>query len=117
MYKSIPNLILKSKNIFENKIANQIDLFELNENENNNDDNILTQAKDWEFEERLSKEFEAIGFFISHHPINQYKEIFNDYKIIDYKSFLSDDSSKQCNIAATLLKIQERKMKNDHFSE
>ena len=109
LYKSIPNLILKSKNIFENKIANQIDLFELNENEDKNDDNILTQIKDWEFEERLSKEFEAIGFFISNHPINQYKEIFNDYKIIDYKSFLSDDSSKQCNIAATLLKIQERK--------
>ena len=109
LYKSIPNLILKSKNIFENKIANQIDLFELNENENKNDDNILTQIKDWEFEERLSKEFEAMGFFISNHPINQYKEIFNDYKIIDYKSFLSDDSSKQCNIAATLLKIQEKK--------
>ena len=109
LYKSIPNLILKSKNIFENKIANQIDLFELNENENKNDDNILSQIKDWEFEERLSKEFEAMGFFISNHPINQYKEIFNDYKIIDYKSFLSDDSSKQCNIAATLLKIQERK--------
>ena len=107
LHKSIPNLILKSKNIFENKIANQIDLFELNEN--NNDDNILTQTKDWEFEEKLSKEFEAIGFFISNHPINQYKEIFNDYKIIDYKNFLSDDSSKQCNIAATLLKIQERK--------
>ena len=109
LYKSIPNLILKSKNIFENKIANQIDLFELNENENKNDDNILTQIKDWEFEERLSKEFEAMGFFISNHPINQYKEIFNDYKIINYKSFLSDDSSKQCNIAATLMKIQERK--------
>ena len=109
LFISIPNLILKSKNIFENKIANQIDLFELNENENKNDDNILTQIKDWEFEERLSKEFEAMGFFISNHPINQYKEIFNDYKIIDYKSFLSDDSSKQCNIAATLMKIQERK--------
>jgi len=109
LYKSIPNLILKSKNIFENKIANQIDLFELNENENKNDNDILTKTNDWEFEEKLSKEFEAVGFFISNHPINQYKEIFNDYKIIDYKSFLSDDSNKQCNIAATLLKIQERK--------
>ena len=109
LYKSIPNLILKSKNIFENKIANQIDLFELNENENKNDNDILTKTNDWEFEEKLSKEFEAVGFFISNHPINQYKEIFSDYKIIDYKSFLSDDSNKQCNIAATLLKIQERK--------
>jgi DNA polymerase-3 subunit alpha len=107
LYNSIPNLILKSKNIFENKIANQIDLFNLNENKN--DDNLLSKIKDWKFEERLTKEFESVGFFISNHPINQYKEIFNDYKIIDYKSFLSDNSSKQCIIAATLLKIQERK--------
>jgi len=109
LYNSIPNLILKSKNIFENKIANQIDLFEINGTENKSDDNFFSEIKDWEFEERLSREFEAIGFFISDHPINQYKEIFNDYKIINYKTFLSDDSINQCNIAATLLKIQERK--------
>jgi len=109
LYNSIPNLILKSKNIFENKIANQIDLFEINGTENKSDNNFLSEIKDWEFEERLSKEFEAIGFFISDHPINQYKEIFNDYKIINYKTFLSDDSVNQCNIASTLLKIQERK--------
>ena len=109
LYNSIPNLILKSKNIFENKIANQIDLFDLNESEIKNDNNLLSEITDWEFEERLSKEFEAMGFFISDHPINQYKEIFNDYKIIHYKEFQSDNSIKQCNIAATLLKIQERK--------
>jgi DNA polymerase-3 subunit alpha len=109
LYNSIPNLILKSKNIFENKIANQIDLFEINGTENKSDENFFSEIKDWEFEERLSREFEAIGFFISDHPINQYKEIFNDYNIINYKTFLSDDSINQCNIAATLLKIQERK--------
>jgi DNA polymerase-3 subunit alpha len=109
LYNSIPNLILKSKNIFENKIANQIDLFDLNESEDKNNSNLLIETKDWEFEERLSKEFEAMGFFISDHPINQYKEIFNDYKIVHYNEFHSDNSIKQCNIAATLLKIQERK--------
>ena len=70
---------------------------------------MLYNINDWDFDVRLSKEFESMGFFISDHPINQYKEIFDDYKIIDYKNFQSDNSSKQCNIAATLLKIQERK--------
>ena len=50
-----------------------------------------------------------IGFFISDHPINYYKEIFDDYQIIDYNKFNSEKSIKQANIAATLLKIQERK--------
>ena len=69
----------------------------------------MDNVKDWEFEERLSKEFEAVGFFISNHPLNQFKEIFDDYKIMDYQKFYSSDEFKENNIAATLLKIQERK--------
>ncbi|MDC1112585.1 DNA polymerase III subunit alpha [Candidatus Pelagibacter sp.] len=106
LINSIPNFILKSKNIFENKSANQIDLFGENDNEEND---IIADIEDWQFEERLSKEFESVGFFISDHPLNQFKEIFNDYKIIDYHSFNYNDELRESNIAATLLKIQERK--------
>ncbi len=106
IFNSIPSIIIKSKNNFENKSANQIDLFgETEENETN----IINHIKDWEFEERLSKEFEAVGFFISDHPLNQFKEIFEDYKIMDYKEFYSNNEIKENNIAATLLKVIERK--------
>tara|TARA_B100001057_G_scaffold437147_1_gene468747 strand:- start:89 stop:3508 length:3420 start_codon:yes stop_codon:yes gene_type:complete len=106
IFNSIPNIITKSKNYFENKLANQINLFD---EDDTNEVNILENIKDWNFEERLSKEFEAIGFFISDHPLNQFKEIFDDYKIIDYQKFYLDDDLKENNIAATLLKISERK--------
>ena len=106
LFDSIPNFILKTKNIFENKSTNQIDLFS---DEEISDNDIVNNIKDWKFEERLSKEFEAVGFFISDHPLNQFTEIFDDYKIIDYSNFNSNDESKNGNIAATLLKVQERK--------
>ena len=106
LYNSIPAIIAKSKNIFDNKSANQIDLFSEDEN---SQDEILIKTDDWKFEERLSKEFEAVGFFISDHPLNQFTEIFNDYKITDYSSFVSKEDLKDSNIAATLLKVQERK--------
>ncbi len=106
LFDSIPTLIAKSKNIFDNKSVNQIDLFLDDENDQ---DDILTKSEDWKFEERLSKEFEAVGFFISDHPLNQFTEIFSDYKIIDYSSFISKEYLKDSNIAATLLKVQERK--------
>ena len=106
IFNSIPNIIIKAKNDFDNKTANQIDLFG---DSQENEFDIIRDTKDWEFEERLSKEFEAIGFFISDHPLNQFKEIFNDYKIIDYHKFYLDDKIKENNIAATLLKVQERK--------
>ena len=54
------------------------------------------------FEDRLAREFEAIGFFISDHPLNQFKEIFDDYKIVDYMKFNLDDNIKDANIAATV---------------
>ncbi len=106
LFNSIPNIITKSKNDFDNKMANQINLFNDNEEDRIN---IIENIKDWEFEERLSKEFEAVGFFISDHPLNQFKEIFDDYKIINYQKFLLDDEMKESNIAATLLKLNERK--------
>jgi DNA polymerase III subunit alpha len=106
LFNSIPNFILKTKSIFDNKSANQIDLFSEDLSSQNN---IIMNIEDWKFEERLSKEFEAVGFFISDHPLNQFTEIFDDYKIIDYSNFNSKDEVKEGNIAATLLKIQERK--------
>jgi DNA polymerase III subunit alpha len=106
LFNSIPNFILKTKNIFENKAANQIDLFASDEEQ---DKEIVLNIEDWKFEDRLSREFEAIGFFISDHPLNQFKEIFDDYKIGDYLKFNLNDNIKDANIAATLLKVTERK--------
>ena len=106
LFNSIPKFILKTKNIYENKAANQINLFGSDEEQDNK---IVLNIEDWKFEDRLSREFDAVGFFISDHPLNQYKEIFDDYKIVDYVKFNSDDDFKNANIAATLLKITERK--------
>jgi len=106
IYNSIPNLILKSKNIFENKISNQSDLFS---SETNNDENILQNVDDWIFEERLAKEFEAVGFFVSDHPLNQFKEIFDNYNVVNFNDFNNSKEIIESNIAATLLKIQEKK--------
>ena len=106
LYNSIPNIILKSKNLHENILSNQINLFENNDTEN---DKVLDKTIDWPFEERLSKEFETIGFFISDHPLSQFQHIYNNYNIINYQEFNSNDDIKESNIASTILKIQEKK--------
>ena len=106
LFNSIPNFILKNKNVFDNKEVNQINLFDENED---NQNEIINDVEDWKFEERLSKEFEAVGFFVSDHPLNQFTEIFDDYKIQNYSDFNNNDQKRESNIAATLLKLQERK--------
>ena len=106
IFNAIPNLITKSKNNFDNKSTNQIDLFGNTVIES---EDLIPSIEDWEFEERLAKEFESVGFFVSDHPLNQFKEIFDDYNIFDYQVFNSDQENMETNVAATLLKIQERK--------
>ena len=57
LFNSIPNIILKTKNIFDNKSANQIDLFSEDESSQNN---IIHDLEDCKFEELLSKDLEAL---------------------------------------------------------
>jgi DNA polymerase-3 subunit alpha len=106
LFNSIPSIILYSKNMFENKLLNQNDLFDNKEDTN---DNILEEIKDWKFEEKLSKEFHTLGFFMSDHPLNQYKTLYDEFKIKNYSEFILINESKEINIAATVLKVQEKK--------
>ncbi len=107
LFDSIPNFILKSKNLHENKSINQINLFE--ENKDQSESELLINTKDFLFEERLSKEFETLGFFISDHPLNQFKELFPQYNVINFNDFSTDTDVNEAVIAATILKIQEKK--------
>ncbi len=106
LFNSIPNLILKSKNIHENRLLNQINLFEENETEN---ENIFENVDDWSLDRKLTKEFETLGFYISDHPLNQYKSIFKQYNITSFNDFEVNNDILSSNIACTILKVQEKK--------
>ena len=59
LFNSIPSFILKSKNIFDNKAANQIDLFGSDEIK---DDVIVNSIEDWKFEERYQRNLKQLVF-------------------------------------------------------
>ena len=106
LYDSIPKLILKSKNTYDNKINNQINLFQTDDED---DDVLENNPDDWKFDERLSKEFSSIGFFVSDHPLNEFSEILENYKVYNFNDFKDNMDKLEANIAATVLKIQEKK--------
>ena len=64
---------------------------------------------------KLSKEFETLGFFISDHPLNQYKSLFNQYNIIDYEEFNSNENILSSNISSTILKGSRKKNTKRNF--
>ena len=106
LFNSIPSIILKSKNNYENKNANQINLFIEHEDDQTN---FLENISDWVKDIKLTKEFDTLGFYISDHPLNQYKTIFSQYNIINYEDFEINNDILSSNIACTVLKVQEKK--------
>ena len=106
IYNSIPKIIQKIKNINDDKTNNQSSLFGNSENQDNEFEFVPSSS--WKQKEILSEEFKSLGFYISNHPLNEYKNIFNQLKIINYDNFISIEKNEGL-VAGTIMSIQEKK--------
>ena len=115
LFNNISNIIQNSKTINENKIQNQNSLFS---EESNKVSYLLhnENVSDWTNEEKLSKEFESVGFYISGHPLKDFEDILEQYKV---KSFVEFESSQdpESFIAGTVMSVKEKKtLKGNSFA-
>tara|TARA_B100000963_G_scaffold349203_1_gene357917 strand:- start:538 stop:3954 length:3417 start_codon:yes stop_codon:yes gene_type:complete len=106
IFSSIPKIIQQIKNINADKDTQQTNLFGDNETSENNFD--FVSSVPWEQKELLTEEFKSLGFYISDHPLNEYKEIFDQLKIISYDQFSKNNESEGL-VAGTVMSIQEKK--------
>ncbi len=107
IFDSIPKLIQFNKVYYEEKISRQSNLFEDKDHSENENFDLKTNEK-WSTKELLSEEFKSLGFYISDHPLNNYKNIFSQLNIKSYKEFITDKKNEGL-IAGTLMTIQEKK--------
>ncbi len=106
IFTSIPKIIQQIKNENDNKISNQSSLFESN-GKLDTDFDFLPSIS-WKPKELLTEEFKSLGFYISDHPLNEYKEIFDELKISSFDQFYNNDD-KEGLVAGTIMSIQEKK--------
>ena len=106
IFTSIPTIIQKIKYINDEKNNNQTNLFEKADILSN--DFEFLPSKAWTQKELLAEEFKSLGFYISDHPLNEYKDIFHQLNIISYNEFYNNDMSEGL-IAGTIMSIQEKK--------
>jgi DNA polymerase-3 subunit alpha len=107
LFENIPKIIQTIKSKYEEKISNQTNLF----NDTNNIENEAFEFKEviqWDKKELLSEEFFSLGFYISDHPLNEYKDFFAQLEIESYKDFIEGDKTDAL-IAGTIMSIQEKK--------
>jgi len=107
IYHNVPELIKQSKNYDENLELNQINLFE---SQTNQDFKIsFTEQSEWDEPEKIKREFESIGFFVSDHPLKNYKQVLQGYNVINYQEFVESSNITECMLSGTVMAIQEKK--------
>ena len=104
---AIPKIIQTIKSKYDEKTSNQTNLFD-SVNNKDNETFKFDATKPWTKKELLNEEFVSLGFYISDHPLNEYKEFFTELEIESYKDFLASNKSESL-VAGTIMSIQEKK--------
>jgi DNA polymerase-3 subunit alpha len=74
----------------------------------------LSAVPEWPAHERLSEEFNAIGFYLSGHPLDKYGSALTRLQAVTYAQLLEDRrSSSQPTLAGTVVRKSERRSRND----
>ena len=71
----------------------------------------LVQAASWPVFERLQHEAEAVGFYLSGHPLDPYASVLKRARVVPYAELAGDPRrlSRSAQLAGTIIKRQERR--------
>ena len=107
LFENVPEIIKQSKSYDENLELDQINLFETQTNDNFKI-NFL-EIPNWDEPEKIKREFESIGFFVSEHPLKNYKHILDNYSVMQFQEFSENKNINECMLSGTVMAIQEKK--------
>ena len=109
IFKSLDALVAYSAAIHDQKVSKQVSLF--GEAGDDLPEPVLPSVSDWLPAERLSREFSAIGFYVTGHPLDDYKSAFkvNDILTIEEVEKKVLSGPHLVKIAGVVVGRQERK--------
>lgn len=107
LFENVPEIIKQVKNFDEIDELNQINLFDTSTNQEFKIS--FSSLNDWDQSEKIKREFESIGFFVSDHPLKNFRQTLESYNVKNYQSFIEDVDLKECMLSGTVMAIQEKK--------
>jgi DNA polymerase-3 subunit alpha len=110
VFGGIETLLAAANRAQGERAAGQSALFGLSEAE----PLILPRAEAWTAAERLQKEFDAVGFFLSGHPLDAYANVLQKLKAPRWVDFVRSvkQGATTARLAATVLDRYERRTKS-----
>ncbi len=115
--ESVGALSKYSQQIAEEKASQQISLFG-NEEELASPEGLLVKINDWSKEEKITHEFNAIGFYLSTHPLSSHEASLRKLGIVfanELESRLSGEGGKK-KIAGVVTKTIHRSSNGRRFA-
>lgn len=94
--------------------ANSLSLFANTTQDDENEDRLLKdlpKTKPWTFAQRLENELSALGFYISAHPLDQYKHLIAREKLVTSQTLMNVADRKSVMIAVNVNSFSKRKTK------
>ena len=108
IFNSAPEIVKFYKSISVNEIDNQVDMFGKTETRSL----ALVNDQKWDQTEQLMKEYQILGFYLSGHPLESYKNDFGRLNLKSFRSIQENESlheSKSLLLAGTLLSKKEKR--------
>ncbi|MBB5072966.1 DNA polymerase-3 subunit alpha [Bartonella callosciuri] len=120
---SLGTLHARALRILDNNSSGQIDIFGMTGGLR--EPLILSQASPWLADEKLYREFQAIGFYFSAHPLDEYHAILAKKRVQTWVNFANavKGGATAARLAGTIVAKQVRKTKSGkkmgiiHFSD
>ncbi|MFL2801472.1 MAG: DNA polymerase III subunit alpha [Paracoccaceae bacterium] len=108
LFHSIDILVEYSNSCFSEKNSGQNNLF--GESNNLLSYPELKLTEDWDISEKLKKEYESVGFYLSSHPLDEYSKWFKSKSIYQFSELneLLSSGPKLIKISGSVLNKQER---------
>ncbi|MGD1822950.1 MAG: DNA polymerase III subunit alpha [Pleomorphochaeta sp.] len=111
LLEALPEAVKFAQGIIEDKAMGQMSLFDDFEQESYNDFEIPI-LEDWNILEKLEREKELLGFYISGHPLDTYKKEIRNSVIFDLSKPKQFVLNKTTALVATLTSKREFTSKN-----
>ncbi len=117
LFDAADRIVSAAQRKLNDEISGQVSLFAATPNAEAQEIITLRDTADWPPLERMQKEYDAVGFYLSAHPLDAYKKWLGEKKFMCYQDIVkSTVQMPSVKMAGVVLKRQERRSERGRYA-
>ncbi|MFP4039717.1 MAG: DNA polymerase III subunit alpha [Desulfosudaceae bacterium] len=113
MMAVLEDALAHGQTIQKEKADSQMSLFDMSEDMMSMNAPTLPEIEEWEKRQRLSFEKEALGFYVTGHPLSEYRDTFKKYANADSMTVQDKNDKERVIIGGSIAAIKRKRTKAD----